>query len=355
MVTGMPCHVKMEQFIEHFPVTFKKKAYMAKNKKNILIISSLILVVVSAATLAADRYLIRHVEIADVNAYASAVFDDSSSESISSITLTDSIDETFAQETSADIPITYDDWNYQNGDVSIAISEYTNDSGNDALTYFVADVILTDATWLNSAFADNQFGRNIIAYTSEIAAQNDAIFAINGDYYGFRDDGIIIRNGVVYRDEPARSGLVFYRDGMMRVYDETQTSTADLLAAGAWNTLSFGPALLEDGEIVDNLSKVEIDTNLGNHPIQGNQPRTGVGIIAPNHLVFIVVDGRSPGYSNGVSLTEFAGIFKALGCSEAYNLDGGGSSTMYFMGRVVNNPLGRNKERGTSDILFIGE
>lgn len=328
---------------------------MSKKKKRILIISSIILVISSAATLAADRYLIRHVEIANVDAYASAVYDSTSAESISSITLTNNTDETSDQDASTEVPVTYDDWNYQSGDVSITISEYASGSGNDALTYFVADVVLSDATQLQNAFADNQFGRNIIAYTSEIAAQNDAIFAINGDYYGFRDDGIIIRNGVIYRDEPARSGLVFYRDGSMRVYDETQISAEELLAAGAWNTLSFGPALLEDSEIVGNISKVEIDTNFGNHPIQGNQPRTGVGIIAPNHFMFIVVDGRSPGYSNGVSLTEFAQIFQSLGCSEAYNLDGGGSSTMYFMGRVVNNPLGRNKERGTSDILFIGE
>ena len=54
-----------------------------------------------------------------------------------------------------------------------------------------------------------------------------------------------------------------------------------------------------------------------------------------------------------MTLDEFTGMFQQLGCTEAYNLDGGGSSTMYFLGHVVNNPLGRNKERGTSDILFI--
>ena len=150
-------------------------------------------------------------------------------------------------------------------------------------------------------------------------------------------------------------GLAFYRDGTMKIYDETQTNAQDLLAAGVWNTLSFGPAIIENNVVADNLANVEIDTNFGNHPIQGNQPRTGVGILDANHFVFIVVDGRSRGYSTGVTLTEFANIFKDLGCSNAYNLDGGGSSTMYFMGRVVNNPLGRNKERGTSDILFIGE
>ena len=79
------------------------------------------------------------------------------------------------------------------------------------------------------------------------------------------------------------------------------------------------------------------------------------GNIDTNHYVFIVVDGRSRGYSMGLTMTEFAEMFKELGCTDAYNLDGGGSSTMYFMGRVVNNPLGKNKERGTSDILFIAE
>jgi exopolysaccharide biosynthesis protein len=106
--------------------------------------------------------------------------------------------------------------------------------------------------------------------------------------------------------------------------------------------------------VATNFNQVTIDTNFGNHTIQGNEPRTGIGIISNNHFVFVVVDGRSNGYSRGASLSEFAQIFKNLGCTNAYNLDGGGSATMYFMGRVVNNPLGKNQERGTSDILFIG-
>ena len=325
---------------------------MIKNKKKTLIITIVTLIISIAAYLAADRYLIEHVEIADVNAYSSTVYNASSLET--GVSETAQVDTGSNQESSAVESTTYDDWNYQSSTVSISIKEYSTGSGEDTLTYFVADVVLSDATQLSNAFADNQFGRNIIAYTSQIAEENDAIFAINGDYYGFRTDGIIIRNGVIYRDEPARIGLAFYLDGTLKIYDETQTTAQDLLAAGVWNTLSFGPALIENNIIADNLSNVEIDTNFGNHPIQGNQPRTGVGIIDNNHFVFIVVDGRSSGYSRGVSLTEFAEIFKALGCSDAYNLDGGGSSTMYFMGRVVNNPLGKNKERGTSDILFIG-
>lgn len=110
-------------------------------------------------------------------------------------------------------------------------------------------MILDDATSLQSAFANDQFGRNITEKTSVIAAENDAIFAINGDYYGFRDDGIIIRNGVIYRDQPARTGLAFFLDGSMAIYDETETSAEKLLAEGVWNTLSFGPALLIDSAI----------------------------------------------------------------------------------------------------------
>ena len=323
---------------------------MSQRNRKRVILSILALAACAGAYLAADRYLIRHVEIADVASFAASASAPAAEEAV----LPEN-DVAAANAEPATEEVFYDDWNYRSSAVSISISRHSSGSGSGsgALAWFVADVVVSDAAQLQNAFADDQFGRNIIAFTSAIAADNDALFAVNGDYYGFRGDGIIIRNGVIYRDVPARVGLAFYLDGSMQVYDETQTSAEELLASGVWNTLSFGPALLDDGAIAANLDHVEIDTNFGNHPIQGNQPRTGVGIIAPNHFVFIVVDGRSKGYSAGVTLTEFAQMFQDLGCSEAYNLDGGGSSTMVFMGRVVNNPLGRNKERGTSDILFI--
>jgi exopolysaccharide biosynthesis protein len=319
-------------------------------KKTIIIrsIIAFFLIFGGISYLLADRYLIQHVEMTDVVAAAAADATGAAIPATGSLTESANATEPVVSET-----VVADDWNYLSGDVSISIREVSTGSGKKAVTYFVADVVLSDATQLSSAFADNNFGRNIIAYTSEIASENDAIFAINGDYYGFRTDGIEIRNGVIYRDIPARIGLAFYKDGSMEIYDETQTSAEQLLDEGVWNTLSFGPVLIEDSSVVSNLGSVEIDTNFGNHSIQGSNPRTGVGIIDDNHFVFIVVDGRSTGYSRGVTLTEFAQIFKDLGCTDAYNIDGGGSSTMYFMGRVVNNPLGRNKERGTSDILFI--
>lgn len=216
-------------------------------------------------------------------------------------------------------------------------------------------MVLKDAGSLRSAFADNSFGTNITEDTSVIASSNNAIFAINGDYYGFREDGLIIRNGTVYRDDPVRDAMALFGDGTMQTYDEEEVSSSELLAEGVTNTLSFGPILIQDGKIVSDFSSVKIDNNFGNRSIQNANPRTAIGMIAPNHYVFVVVDGRKEGYSRGMTLAELADVMEGLGAAEAYNLDGGGSSTMYFMGRVVNNPLGKNQERGVSDILYIKE
>jgi exopolysaccharide biosynthesis protein len=242
---------------------------------------------------------------------------------------------------------------YTSDTTSITITTVETGSGNDRLTYFVADVTVSDATIVRSAFAEDEFGQNIIADPSTIAADVGAVLAINGDYYGFRDTGMVIRNGVVFRDSGARQGLAFYTDGRAELYDERTKSAAELLADGVWNTLSFGPGLVEDGAVLPGIDDVEIDTNFGNHSVQGRQPRTGVGMVAANHLLFVVVDGRSEGYSRGVTMTELAQIFVDHGAQVAYNLDGGGSSTMVFRGDLVNDPLGRGEERGTSDILYI--
>ncbi|KRE72087.1 phosphodiester glycosidase family protein [Arthrobacter sp. Soil762] len=295
-----------------------------------------------ATAWALDRFVVQHVEISDVSAYQAS--QTGTSQGTTADTTTDSSATAVTTDTS-----------YVSDSSNINISTATTGSGDSTVTYYVADVVLGDATTLQSAFANNSFGENITETTSAIAAAKDAIFAINGDYYGFRDTGIVIRNGVVFRDDGARQGLAFYRDGTVKVYDETATTAAQLVADGVWNTLSFGPSLLDNGEVAAGIEDVEVDTNFGNHSIQGEQPRTAVGIIDANHLVFVVVDGRSPGYSAGVTMTGLAEIMQGLGATTAYNLDGGGSSTMYFNGELVNNPLGENKERGTSDILYIAE
>ena len=304
-------------------------------------LSVVVLIVGSIAAWAINRYIIDHVQIANVAAYEASVHASTT---------------TVAGATPTTVPVgpaLVTDTSYTYGATSISIRKVVTGTGDATVTYFVADVVLGDGAQLRSAFADNKFGTNIIDDTSTIAEENNAIFAINGDYYGFRTSGIVIRNGVIYRDNGTRQGLAIYLNGTMALYDETTTTAQELVDAGVWNTLSFGPGLLQDGQILDGIDKVQIDTNIGNHSMQGNQPRTGLGMISANHFVIVAVDGRSIGYSRGVTMIEFAQIFKDLGATVAYNLDGGGSTSMYFNGEVVNNPLGKGEERGTSDILYI--
>lgn len=314
-----------------------------------------------ATAWALDRFVVEHVEIADVSAYEAQVAtgtetgagtEDGTEDGTGTATTAGSA--TVVSTAVAEAGGTVVGSATTSDGTSVTVSTVTTGSGDDTVTYHVADLVLADATALRSAFAQDAFGTNITETTSDIAADHDAILAVNGDYYGFRDTGIVVRNGVAYRDEGARDGLAFYRDGHVEVYDETATTADQLVADGVWNTLSFGPALLADGEVVDGIDDVEVDTNVGNHSIQGAQPRTAVGVVDANHVVLVVVDGRQEGYSRGVTTTELAEILQDLGATTAYNVDGGGSSTLYFDGEVVNSPS-QGRERGTSDILYVAD
>ncbi|WP_336716559.1 phosphodiester glycosidase family protein [Arthrobacter sp. USHLN218] len=342
-------------------MTSKSTRPMGRLRKSVLA-SALAVTLATGGTAvwAVDRFVVEKVEISNVSEYEASQTAATSAGSASGDTPTDDsgttdTDTASSTDIAATTEDTLTDTSYRSGGDSIDISTVVTGSGAETVTYYVADVVLSDATTLRSAFAQDSFGENITETTSGIAEDNNALFAINGDYYGFRSTGIVIRNGVVYRDEGAREGLAFYQDGTVKVYDETATTAQQLVDDGVWNTLSFGPALLEDGQIVDGIEDVEVDTNFGNHSIQGEQPRTAVGVLDDNHLVFVVVDGRAEGYSDGATMTELASIMQDLGAETAYNIDGGGSSTMYFNGALVNNPLGKGEERGTSDILYIGQ
>ncbi|MDQ0886655.1 hypothetical protein QFZ81_001743 [Paenibacillus sp. V4I9] len=312
-------------------------------RKRLIIVTLCTALVCGVLYQLADRYLIEHVEVVVTAVEPTAA----ESESVEATSKSN-------QAATTASGVKSDDWNYSSEDLNISIEQVVTGSSSNQITYYVADVETTDASLLQSAFAKNVFGRNITETTSEIASNHQAVFAINGDYYGFRNDGIIIRNGVLYRNDPAREAVAFYKDGTMASYDEKKVTAQTLLDAGVLQTLSFGPALIKNGQLIQGFTNVKIDTNVGNRSILNANPRTGIGMIAPNHYVFVVVDGRQND-SRGITLDEFAKLFAELGAKEAYNLDGGGSSTMYFMGRVVNNPQGKQEERGVSDILYLGE
>lgn len=236
---------------------------------------------------------------------------------------------------------------YEDEEISIILTEYREED----TTIYVADIQLSSPEYLKTAFAKNSYGKNVTEKTSEIAAEENAILAINGDYYGAQEKGYVLRNGNLYRDEAeeGQEDLVIYQDGAFGIISEEEITAAELMEQGAQEILSFGPALIQEGEI-----SVTEDDEVGK--AMASNPRTAIGMIDDLHYVFVVSDGRTE-ESEGLSLLELAEFMDGLGVETAYNLDGGGSSTMYFNGRIINNPTtsGRSvKERSVSDIVYIG-
>ena len=255
------------------------------------------------------------------------------------------LQESSVYEKAADPVITENSYSDEN--ISIEITEYRE---NDTDIY-VAEITVSSADYLKTALAKGLYGRNVTAKTSETAASNGAILAINGDYYGSQQNGYVIRGGVLYRSSAVRGreDLVIYSDGSFGIINETEISAEQLLADGAKEVLSFGPALLENGKI-----SVSVTDEVAR--AMASNPRTAIGIIDELHFVFVVSDGRTS-RSAGLSVYELAEFMKSLGVQTAYNLDGGGSSTMYFNGEVINDPVGGGRgqsERSVSDIVYIG-
>ena len=239
---------------------------------------------------------------------------------------------------------------YSDDNLSIKLSEYTV-SGT---VIHVAEVKADSAAYLKTAFAQGSYGKNVTATTSDIAESVNAILAINGDYYGAQENGYVIRNGKLYRSTAVsgREDLVIYSDGSFEIINESEVTAEQLLAKGAVQTLSFGPALVENGKV-----SVDSDDEVGR--AMASNPRTAIGVKADETYIFMVSDGRTD-ESEGFSLLQLAEFMKYLGAETAYNLDGGGSSTMVFNGSVVNTPIGggignsSGSERKVSDIVYIG-
>ena len=229
------------------------------------------------------------------------------------------------------------DTSYSDDNVQVTLTEKTVNNTQ----VYVADITVSSSDYLKTAFAQNTYGTNVTAKTSVTAANNSAILAVNGDYYGANSTGYVIRNGVVYRDtvrEDASNGdLAIYKDGSFKIIYEDEISADQLVKDGVVNLLAFGPSLVEVGQSM------------------ASNPRTAIGIIDENHYIIVVSDGRTS-ESEGLSLYQLAEVMKSYGVKTAYNLDGGGSSTLYFNGKVINKPTtnGTISERAVSDIVYIG-
>ena len=240
------------------------------------------------------------------------------------------------------------DTSYSDDNIQVSLTEKTVENTQ----VYIADITLSSSDYLKTALAQNTYGTNVTAKTSVTAAENNAILAVNGDYYGANSTGYVIRNGVVYRDtvreDSSNGDLAIYKDGSFKVIYEDEISADQLVKDGVVNLLAFGPSLVEDGEIT-------VDTNSEVGQSMASNPRTAIGIIDENHYIIVVSDGRTS-ESEGLSLYQLAEVMKSYGVKTAYNLDGGGSSTLYFNGQVINKPTtnGTISERAVSDIVYIG-
>ena len=267
---------------------------------------------------------------------------------------------------------------YSDPDICIDITTHRDIA--DTTTYYIADIRIKHLKYLRTALAGDQFGENVSERTSDINKRNKGILAISGDNYGAQEGGYVLRNGQILRTSKSSSNLgsnprklaedlAIYRDGTFEIFDEKTTDLQEIADKGAWQVFSFGPGLVKNGEVaVDENS--EVDSILKNG-VTSKCQRMAVGIIAPLHYCFVVCDGRS-NESDGFSLIDMAQIMKGLHCYQAYNLDGGGSATMYLddgtgnangLGHLVNKPNqnyyhagGTNvQQRGVSDIVYIGK
>lgn len=194
-------------------------------------------------------------------------------------------------------------------------------------------------------------------------AENDlgctVVGAVNGDYWSNSNHcRVAVRNGILLR-EPSKvdSDLcVLYRDGTMRTYQSADFDWAAVDAAGPWQVWDFGPALLdENGNPYSSFEPRYYDKNL----ITNTHPRMAVGYHQPGHYTLLSVDGRKKdengNYIYGCNIPSLAQYMKELGCTVAYNLDGGDSAQAYANGDPIRQAEGRDTQRVISDILCVGE
>lgn len=234
---------------------------------------------------------------------------------------------------------------YESDDAVITIEKKWFGEGDDKVTYYAADIYVSSVDVLKTALAEDTYGKNIKDSIFNMAAEHGAVFAVNGDFYGNSEEGIVVRNGVKYRDNLNDVDIcVLFTNGEMKTYTYEEFDTDAVLAQGVWQAWCFGPMLLDgNGGVLETFNTTTY--------LNSENPRSAIGYIAPGHYKIITVDGRDPGYSKGVTLSELAAIMSDEGCLTAYNLDGGCSAMMVYDGELVNIP---DRGREISDIIYIG-
>jgi len=254
------------------------------------------------------------------------------------------------------------DTSYTSPDISVRLSYHQYDTGKldksdsgkhkaygTQISYVLADIYVGDITCIQTAFAQDTYGVGYSEKLTDMSARIRSVLAVNGDSYSnnrHKDNGTIIRNGVIYRSEQTDAETcVLNWDGTMDIYAPGQVDLQQLRERGAYQSWVFGPSLLDEN------GKAK-DTFLTWDYIRQSHPRTAIGYYEPGHYCLLLVDGRQK-TSRGMFPEEMAKVFENLGCKAAYNLDGGHCSFMTLKNQVVNHPY--KPEHEVEDGIFIVE
>lgn len=235
-----------------------------------------------------------------------------------------------------------DNAGYQDESLSISIEETRAYD----TTILVARITVHDASQIRTAMA-GKFGSTRDIPGAKLAKRYNAVFAVNGDYFNFNNSGYIVRQGKLYRDNPAEGSDVLLIDdqGDFHVVQDATSEKVAAFTGTVVNSFSFGPALVVDGKAVDVTE---------NNHIASSKPTQRMVIAQSGPLSYICVATEGPENANSVGLTlsETAEFMEGLGCEVAYNLDGGSSSTMVLNNQKIN-ALSTHKVRAIWDILYF--
>ncbi|MFR3766890.1 MAG: phosphodiester glycosidase family protein [Blautia sp.] len=244
-----------------------------------------------------------------------------------------------------------EEWDYKNDEYhyetsTLKVSVEQKDTGY--TRYWICHVETFSTQQLCSALCGGTYG-NPRRTVSEELADHNGVIGVNGSAFSY-GSGIpapgktMIKNGKVYNDVYSNGNIFCVtQDGGMFTAAAGMT-TEDMLNRGVRDTYCFGPTLVENGKAV------EIS---GQFRQTARYQRTAVGMVSPGDYYLVAVDGKGAGGSQGMTYQELQKVFTDLGCEYAYHLDGGGSTTLVFKGRVLNMLTDGGKERPCGDILYF--
>lgn len=214
--------------------------------------------------------------------------------------------------------------------------------------YWLARISIKHPSQLRTTSADGFDGTRVVAGKT-LVRRMQAVFAINGDYFSYRNDGYLIRQGVQYRDlaRGARDVLLIDAMGDFHiVLSATPEDIAPFRELSIINSFNFGPALVVGQEKMTGFLDNDDAALLG-------RQRMGLAQVKKGELSYIALACTGPKWGNsGWTLEQFAEMMHRLGVENAYNLDGGNSTMMMFRGDYVNR-INEETMRQISDIIYF--